>query len=443
MLRGISGYLFPDHTHFVERVGGAEAGLKNRTVSIVTRVTDYLFPSHEESSCPPQACALPFSNGSTDCFRTASGELLPMRDDFLWGDIPGSDDNERSITAADPTSLSVYQGSDFPCESGPEALPYLGSGITTDDCFPDQSPVIHHGSVSIAPKSLFDTASMVYVQREEEKLAISTIVITEGSDLARESGVSGKVVVENLFYEAGTGAIVAQVMGADKLYTFTLFSIELQSRFLPGESENEGSPVKNEQLQSQSQHAGVIEKYFTVVHLDKDTQAETPFLMKSSKQFRCHSDVQAVTNAKGDDIIEAVIIEMFQEEQRLASNPEPLKPVKWLNLLNLLDLFNSLNPFDASKPLKPLKPLRKLQPSEKLQPAIRKLRPFRRTKPPKTVRLASVCAAQLQALDERKKEWLATQRNASRLNIRFADNYEGGRYAQIERYPDKFPVLPP
>ena len=389
MLSGISGYLLPEHNYYVDKVRHSEAALKNYTVSIVTNVINYLFPSALQSDFQSAADAL---SSSCECdwilvTGHVSDQALPERGNCYRIDMSEPDvsnNNEQSIIAVNPPPLSVshrgYLHLDecerFSCvclnDSGPMALPYFGSSsyMIINDCYPDQSLMIRGSTVSVAPKSLFETPSMVYIPREGE-LVISTVIIAEGSELARQLGVSGEIKVDKVFYEAGSGAIIAQVLICGKPFLFTLFSIDSESNILPDETEYTGLNF--------AQQVGKIEKVFAINKRELPT-----ILMESIKQFRCNNSVHAVTNGEGNDITEAIKVRMFQEERRLASNPEPLKAVK-------------------SK--------KRIQLSEKL----------------------------LQEVHRRKKEWLATQRNASRLKIRFEDNYTGGRYPSILPQPTKSP----
>ncbi len=381
MLSGISGYLLPEHNYYVDKVRRSEAALKNYTVSIVTNVINYLFPSAWQSDFQSSADAMPSPCECDWILVTGrvSDAALSERENFHRIDISESDvssNYEQSIIAVKPTPLSVSHGEyphldeceKFSCvcldDSGPMALPYLGSSSYTiiNDCYPDQNLMIRGNSVSVAPESLFETSSMVYIPREGE-LVISTVIIAEGSELARQLGVSGETKVDKVFYEAGSGAIIAQVMIRDKPLLFTLFSIDLESNILPDETEYTGLTF--------AQQVGTTEKFFAI-----KKGGSPKFLMQSVKQFCCNNSVHAVINEEGNDITEAIKVRMFQEERRLASNPEPLKVVK----------------------------------SKKQIP---------------------VSARLLEEIQQRKKEWLATQRNTSRLKIRFEDNYTGGRYPPI------------
>ncbi len=212
-----------------------------------------------------------------------------------------------------------------------------------DDHFPEEDMMSCHTPMSIPPESLrcFETPSMVYVPGEAEHLDIFAIEIIEGSELARLLGVSGEVRVDKVFYEAGTGAIIAQVLVKEKAQSFTLFSIKSETNLefalsqyqldtYLAEVKKEYDPhyefFREKLKESNSRQVmGNRENNWRRDLLKKKLPTYMhPKAMTPTKQYLCNSGVCSVTNKDGIDICEAVKIRMYQQEEKLACPPKPV-----------------------------------------------------------------------------------------------------------------------
>ncbi len=386
MLGIISGYLLPERSYLLESAQHIETTLKNFTVSVVTGVANYLFPPSGQRICQTPGCTMTMNTHHlagecTPFMKPPWDELLPDSDGFYWVNNVSEhhEDGDSEYSYSSQYSIQPDSGHHSlpflwePEDSGPMALPYLNLSdialAVTDDPYPNGSTIACDAPVSIPPKSLhcFDTASMFYIPGEFEILDINAVDIITGSELAQQLGISGKVPVDKVFYEAGSGAIIAQITLDGEAYSFTLFFIEIVNNIQFSAAEQ----LENKEfLQAHKQNPTMTHSAFRrcqnrhsrVIGQRKSTKPSGEI----TKHYRCNSDIGAVTNKRGNNITEAIKIRMYQEEERLAPNPERVR-------------FNNI-------------------------------------------------AAQLEAVAKRKKDWLATQRNAARLNIIFADNYRGNRY---------------
>lgn len=374
MLNVITGSL-PElgQDYFFEKIEQTRVMLGDLAVSVVTGVSSYFSPPTDNSNYQPRERAraverLPLTRGSLD-------KSLPDRESFhencecFYPNQPAG--NHRGLP-------SLYDPEDI---SGPISLPYLrslGNGLLdTDESYPDEYVEISSAPRSIDPKSLlcFETASMIYIPGQFETLDISTVDIIEGGQLAQQLRVSGKVPVDKVFYEAGSGAIFAQVVLKGTAYTFPLFYIEIESQI----SFTAAQELKNKKyLKGPKQNVDMIYEVFRKRLKKKYSGGMTPDefkrlfsiiakkeparpSIKAIKQYHCNNEVRAVTNSGGHDITEAIKNRMYQEEERLARNPELVKY------------------------------------QDK--------------------------ATQLNAVKERKKEWDATKRSAARLYMSFESRY--------------------
>ena len=368
MLGVISGYLLPERSYFLESAKHVETTLKNFTVSVVTGVANYLFPPSGQRICQASSCMMTMNayHLTGECapfINPPWEESLPDSDGFYW--VNNASEHHEGDNSGHSYSIQP--------DSGPMALPYLNLSESalamTDEPYPNGSVIGCDAPVSIPPKSLhcFETASMFYIPGEFEILDINAVDIIAGSELAQQLGVSGKVPVDQVFYEAGSGAIIAQITLDGEAYSFTLFSIEIVNNIQFSAAEQ----LENKKfLQAHGQNIPMSHSAFS---RGRDRHRRVIGQKKSAKpsgeitkHYRCNSDIRSVTNKRGNNITEAIKIRMYQEEEKLAPNPERVR-------------FNNI-------------------------------------------------AAQLEAVAKRKKDWLATQRNAARLNIIFADNYRRNRY---------------
>lgn len=349
MLSVIAGYLpDPRQANMLEKIVQAKVMLGNFAVSVVTEVTNYLLPPSDHDDY--------YSNNATE-----------YSDGCCFYHLAQFDDDDH-----DQPSLCFLE------DSGPMSLPYLGAAARSflgiDDSFPCECDITRSAQVSVDPKSLhcFETASMIYIPGQFETLDVKEVNISQGSELAQKLGVSGKVPVDKVVYEPGTGAIIAQVILMEKAFSFTLFYIETEShisftetqvldnkRFVP-------RPDQNVNLIHEIYRKRLKRRYSRRMNRTEYHQLLSKFTKKKKrakpsieviKWYRCHSDVSGVTNGRGHDITEAIKNRMYQEEERLASNPIAAE-------------YDDIN-------------------------------------------------AQFKAVEERKKDWLATQRSATRLCIAF------------------------
>lgn len=312
----------------------AGATLRNFAVSVVTGVSNYLFSASDEGACQP----------------AESPRLVqPLADECPSVINISSSSSDEGFYENGEYFNSNQPGGSFPDlppfeASGPKALPYMGSSanelLNTDESYPDENHLISSAPRSIDPKSLrcFETDSMVYIPSQFEMLDISAVDIKKGSRLAQQLGVSGKVAVDKVCYEAGSGAVIAQVVLREKVYSFTLLYIKAESEL----SFTEAQELENKRyLKGPKQNVEMIYEVFRkrlkkrysrrmskdgYEHLMSVIDKKMPISpsIRMTKQYHCNNDVRVVTNSKGHDITEAIECRMYQEEGRLARNPEKL-----------------------------------------------------------------------------------------------------------------------
>ncbi|USE33975.1 hypothetical protein [Endozoicomonas sp. SCSIO W0465] len=207
----------------------------------------------------------------------------------------------------------------------------------------------------------FETSSMVYIPGETEKLDIDTVEIIEGSELANQLGTSGKVRVDKVFYQAGTGAITAQLMINQVEQLFTLFYINVETNiklpvtqyqldaylsetkndyaphyefFKEALKENSSTQVLGTEANPNTEHQWRRKLLRKVKGRGKDLPHYMyPKSMTPVKQYFCNQGVSGVTNKKGIDITEAVKIRMYQQEEKLVA---PIPPVRYQNIESAL-----------------------------------------------------------------------------------------------------------
>lgn len=231
-----------------------------------------------------------------------------------------------------------------------ESTPAVG---TTDDHFPEEMIPPDAPESLFPPASLqcFDTSSMVYIPGETEKLDIDTVEIIEGSELANQLGTSGKVRVDNVFYQAETGAIFARLMINEVEQLFTLFYINVETNIkLPvtqyqldaylSETKNEYAPhyeffrealkensstqVFGTEANPNTEHQWRRKLLRKVKRREKNLPHYVyPKSMTPVKHYCCNQGVSSVTNKNGIDITEAVKIRMYQQEEKLVSPGGP------------------------------------------------------------------------------------------------------------------------
>ena len=341
----------------------ARAALGNLAVSVVTGVSNYLFSASDEGACQPAE--------SPRLVQPLADECLPIINSPSSSDNEGFHENGEYFNSNQPEcffpDLSPFES------SGPKALPYMGSLanelLDTDEPYPDENPVISSAPRSIDPKSLncFETDSMVYIPGQFEMLDISTVDIKKGSQLAQQLGVSGKVAVDKVFYESGSGAVTAQVVLREKAYSFTLLYIKAESEL----SFTEAQELENKRyLKGPKQNVDMIYEVFRnrlkkrysrkmsnndYEHLlsviDKKEPAKPS--IRVAKEYHCNNDVRAVTSSKGHDITEAIKCRMYQEEERLASNPKRVKYECLANKASIAEILEAVRgqkkEWDATK----------------------------------------------------------------------------------------------
>lgn len=362
-------------TYFLDTYEYARAMLGNLAVSVATGVSNYLFSASDEGACQPAESPRLVQHLADECLPnslSSSGSEGFYSAEYPDQQIPTG--NVLSVDATNSNQLSgsnveeLYEngehfnsnepGSYFPDlylseASGPKALPYMGSSVNElldadDESYPNEKSVISSAPRSIDPKSLncFETDSMVYIPGKFEMLDIGTVDIKTGSRLAQQLGVSGKVAVDKVFYEAGSGAVIAQVVLREKAYSFTLFYIKAESelsfteaqelankRFLKGPKQNVEMIYEIYRKQLKKRYSRLKKSYSRKMSekeyerllrvIDKKKPGKPS--IRVTKQYHCNNDVRAVTSSKGHDITEALKCRMYQEEERLASNPKRVK----------------------------------------------------------------------------------------------------------------------
>lgn len=378
-------------TYFQGTIEYARVMLGNLAVSVVTGVSNYLFSASDEGTCQPAESPRLVEHLADECLPIINGPPSSDSEGFYSIECPDHQITTGNIPSVDATNAKQFSGNNFkdlydnnecsnsnqsgyyftyfdPLEaSGPKALPFMGSSVNqlpdADESYPDENSVICSAPRSIDPKSLncFETDSMVYIPGQFEMLDIGTVDIKKGSRLAQQLGVSGKVSVDKVFYEAGSGAVIAQVVLREKVYSFTLWYIKAESelsfteaqelenkRYLKGPKQNvemiyEVFRKRLKKRYSRKMSKKEYEHLLSVI--DKKTPARPS--IRATKQYHCNNDVRAVTSSKGHDITEALKCRMYQEEERLASNPERPICENRAELLNLV--WGRKKDWDATK----------------------------------------------------------------------------------------------
>lgn len=379
-------------TYFPGAFEYARVMLGNLAVSVVTGVSNYLFPASDEGTCQraesPRLVqhlvdeGRPIINGpsSSDSegfysveyldHQTTTGNILSVDainpEQFSGSDFQDFYDNDECFNSNETGCYSP----DFDLleASGPKALPFIGASVNElldadDDSYPNENSVFSSAPRSIDPKSLhcFETDSMVYIPGQFEMLDIGTVDIKKGSRLAQQLGVSGKVSVDKVFYEAGSGAVIAQVVLSEKAYSFTLWYIKAESelsfteaeelankRYLKGPKQNVELiyEIYRKRLKKRYSRRMSANEYNRLLSVIEKKQPGKPTI-RVTKQYHCNNDVRAVTSSKGHDITEALKCRMYQEEERLASNPERLICTNRNELLDLV--WGRKKDWDATK----------------------------------------------------------------------------------------------
>ena len=377
-------------TYFYGTFEYARAMLGNFAVSAVTGVSNYLFSASDEGACQPAESPRLVQHLAAECPPTNNSLSSSGSEGFYSAEYPDQQIPTGNVLSVDATNSNQLSGSnaeelyengehvnsnqpgcyfpDFSEASGPKALPYMGSAVSElldadDESYPDENSVISSAPRSIDPKSLhcFETDSMVYIPGEFEMLDIGTVEIKTGSRLAQQLGVSGKVAVDKVFYEAGSGAVIAQVVLREKAYSFTLFYIKAESelsfteaqelankRFLKGPKQNVEmiyEVFRNRLKKKYSRNRNDKEYEHLLSVIDKKKPARPS--IRVTKQYHCNNDVRAVTSSKGHDIAEALKCRMYQEEERLARNPKRLNCNNRNERLNLV--WGRKKEWDATK----------------------------------------------------------------------------------------------
>ena len=377
----ISNYIKSGNIDSQDKTVGIVATFSNMSAAVSADIRNYLFPSKESNRQYPASL-------NTKSVLHLTGESLPSSvppadikvrdvDGFCYIDTPDSippnatSNREllstcnstrfhRSFIDEDPRRFYSIQPDDYdqglvslsePDDSKHPSVEYdhavsgnMLPNPIADDHFPEEDMMPSDAPMSIPPESLrcFETPSMVYVPGEAERLNICAIEIIEGSELAHLLGVSGEVRVDKIFYEAGTGAIIAQVTIEKKTQSFTLFSIKSETNLefalsqyqldtYLAEVKNEYDPhyeFFREKLKKSNsrQVMGNKENNWRRDLLKKKLPTYMrPKAMTPTKQYLCNSGVCSVTNKDGIDISEAVKIRMYQQEEKLACPPKPVR----------------------------------------------------------------------------------------------------------------------
>ncbi|WP_257265521.1 hypothetical protein [Endozoicomonas sp. ONNA2] len=258
----------------------------------------------------------------------------PQRFYSFWHNNNASRDKSTDYT---PLSLNVK---DTLCVS-------IGDDSEADDQFFEETMPVNAPDSIIPPKSLpcFDTNSMIYIPEESEQLDIHTVDIIKGSELANQLGTSGKVTVDKVFYQEGTGAIYARVTinGIEQL--LTLFYIKVETNLeLPvtqyqldsylSETKDEYAPhyeffrkeLKNRfSTEVMGTKNNKIEEHKWRMKLLRKTIPKYmyPKTIAPVKYYCCNQGISGITNKKGIDVIEAVKMRMFHQEEKLVNPKGP------------------------------------------------------------------------------------------------------------------------
>ncbi|MGI2026513.1 hypothetical protein [Endozoicomonas acroporae] len=341
--------LFPKSTWLSQESRLQSEKISSYNIS-VRRVGDYLLvslPSDKATHPDKTTTAPPPSTGDSDqleCRIPDDEDNDPRRFFSFWYNenaTPGksTDHASTSLNVKDSLCVAIADDSD-----------------ADDQFFEETTPV--NGPDSIIPpmsQHCFETDSMIYIANDSDRLDIHTVDIIKGSELANQLGISGKVTVDKVFYQAGTGAIIAQVTinGLEQLLTlfyinvetniklpvtqyqldsyltetkneyaphYKFFKEELKKRLSPKvmgtnkikddedgeENKIEKNKIKENKLRMESLRITMP----TYMH---------PKTIEQEKYFCCNQGISSVTNKEGTDVIEAVKRRMYQQEEKLVS----------------------------------------------------------------------------------------------------------------------------
>ncbi|WP_422445311.1 MULTISPECIES: hypothetical protein [unclassified Endozoicomonas] len=336
----------------------------------VRRVGDYLLvslPSEKDTHPDKTTTANPPSTEDSDQLDWRipdDDEDDPRRYFSFWFNenaSPGKSTDQASASLNVKDSLCVAIADDSDAD---------------DQFFEETTPV--NGPDSIIPpmsRHCFETDSMIYIANDEDQLDIHTIDIIKGSELANQLGISGKVTVDKVFYQAGTGAIIAQVTinGLEQLLTlfyinvetniklpvtqyqldsyltetkneyaphYKFFKEELKKRLSPkvmgtnkikddkGGKDNkiEENKIKENKIEENKIEENKIEENkikenklrMESLRITMPTYMH-PKSIEQVKYFCCNQGISAVTDKEGTDVIEAVKRRMRQQEEKLVS----------------------------------------------------------------------------------------------------------------------------
>lgn len=197
-----------------------ESSLQSKKISSynisVRKVGDYLLvslPSEKDTHPDKTTTANPPSTEDSDQLDWRipdDDEDDPRRYFSFWFNenaSPGksTDQASASLNVKDSLCVAITDDSD------------------ADDQFCEETTPVNGPDSIIAPMSLhcFETDSMIRIANDSDQLDIHTVDIIKDSELANQLGISGKVTVDKVFYQAGTGAIIAQVTinGLEQLLT--------------------------------------------------------------------------------------------------------------------------------------------------------------------------------------------------------------------------------
>ncbi|MBO9480245.1 hypothetical protein [Salinisphaera sp. G21_0] len=295
-------------------------------------------PSDKDTHPDKTTTMPPPSTGDSDeleC-RIPDNDDDPRRYFSFWFNAsPGkSTDHASTSLIKDSLCVAIADDSDADDQFFEKTMPVSGP----DSIIP---PISQH---------CFETDSMIYIHNDSEKLDIHTVDIIKGSELANQLGISGKINVDKVFYQPGTGAINAQVTinGLEQL--LTLFYIKVETNIkLPvtqyqldsylSETKNEYAPHYKFFREELKKHLSPKVMGTDKIKDDKDNEdnkiEENKLRMKSlritmptymhpktieqEKYFCCNQGISAVTNKEGTDVIEAVKRRMYQQEEKLVS----------------------------------------------------------------------------------------------------------------------------
>lgn len=362
----ISNYISPESIDSQDPTDGIAANFLNLTIAALANFKNYLFPSTESNLQHPVSLNTMSVHHLTDESLPSIAPPVDISDSVQpnvatnWesSSVCDSTRHPGSFIDEDPKRFFSIQPHDYnqelvspyePVDNKHSSLDCnhalsgnLLSHPSTDDPFPEEDMMFYDAPMSIPPESLhcFETASMVYVPGESERLDICAVDIIQESELAHQLGVSGKVKVDKVFYEAGTGAIIAQVVHQERTQSFSLFFIESERniKFTELQQSQIDKFLRTHKLKFDSIYEtfrkrlkkdgrqGIGSNNLLRVFLNKKLPKTLhPEIMALTKQYLCNSDVCSVIDKNGNDISEVIKIRMHQQEEKLASPPEPVR----------------------------------------------------------------------------------------------------------------------